>query len=187
MNALATQYQLNTQPMLVSIPQEGGTFPIKTLAFAAILVACGSTASQAATIGTARMVPGSSGLLGIENQQDIDGSLADTLDEIKQRSGLTWGQLATIFNVSRRTVHSWANGASVRIAHVGRVKLFLEEVREFGDLPVFKVRDNLLRRITGDAESKIEKASEAPILMSDNSPFVHQLKLRSAKTKVKRG
>jgi DNA-binding transcriptional regulator YiaG len=33
-----------------------------------------------------------------------------TINELKQLSGLTWEQLAKIFNVSRRSLHFWASG-----------------------------------------------------------------------------
>ncbi len=173
--------------MIVSIPLEGGVFPLKTWAFAAILVACSSTSSQATTISAARMIPGSSMASGGALQQDSELKVADALDDIKRHSGLTWSQLAIIFEVSRQTVHSWANGSSVRIVHVGRVKKLLEQVRELEDLPAFKVRDLLLGLSKDRSLSELEPSGELPILVSDNSPFVHQLELRPSNIKVKRG
>jgi DNA-binding XRE family transcriptional regulator len=112
--------------------------------------------------------------------------ISDALDDIRRRSGLTWGQLATIFEVSRQTVHSWANGSTVRVAHADRVNELLEQVRELDGLPAFKVRDKLLGLSKNLSNSGFEPSGEPPILISDNTPFAHQLELRPSKTKVKR-
>ncbi|MCY4560118.1 MAG: helix-turn-helix transcriptional regulator [Chloroflexi bacterium] len=37
-------------------------------------------------------------------------STAEAIMEIRRRSGLTWQELAELFDVSRRSVHHWANG-----------------------------------------------------------------------------
>lgn len=173
--------------MLVAVPRERGLIPVKTLAFATALVALSSTSAQASSVGSMRLDMGSTGLTVVAREQDVSPSLVDTLDEIKRRSGLTWGQLATIFQVSRRTVHSWANGAAVRIAHAGRVSDILERIRSFDGLPAFKVRELLLGQTSSGIEGRSYPIDEPPVLASDNTPFVHQLELRPARTKVKRG
>lgn len=43
---------------------------------------------------------------------------ADSVRTIYERSGLTWEQLARLFGVSRRAVHSWASGSRVSARHV---------------------------------------------------------------------
>jgi DNA-binding transcriptional regulator YiaG len=186
MTALALNYQHNSAPMIVSIPTEAGIFPLKTIAFAAMLAAFSSTSSQATTIGAARMIAGSSMASGVAQQHDNELKISDALDDIRRRSGLTWGQLATIFEVSRQTVHSWANGSTVRVAHADRVNELLEQVRELDGLPAFKVRDKLLGLSKNLSNSGFEPSGEPPILISDNTPFAHQLELRPSKTKVKR-
>jgi DNA-binding transcriptional regulator YiaG len=173
-------------PIIVAVPSENVSVPLRML-FVSALVACSSTSTHAASVGSMRMDGGSTGLTVVARQQDINPSLADGLAEIKRRSGLTWSQLATIFEVSRRTVHSWVNGTAVRITHVGRINKLLEQVRELDGRPAFKVRDMLLGPSKSFPNSQLETIGEPPILVSDNSPFVHQLKLRSATTKVKRG
>jgi DNA-binding XRE family transcriptional regulator len=177
----------NSTPMIIGVRFEQGLFSLKTLAFATAIVASSSSPTQASAVGSMRMNVGSTGLSVLARQQDVDVSLADTLGEVKHRSGLTWGQLAAIFEVSRQTVHSWANGAAVRIAHVARVRELLERVRELGDLPAFKVRDILLRQSAAQSESPLVQREEPPILVSDNTPFEHQLKLKPGRTKVRRG
>jgi len=37
----------------------------------------------------------------------------DALNELRKLSGLTWEQLAKLFNVSRRSIHFWASGQSL--------------------------------------------------------------------------
>ena len=37
--------------------------------------------------------------------------------DLKERSGLTWDQLAAVFGVSRRAVHGWASGARLNAQH----------------------------------------------------------------------
>lgn len=43
---------------------------------------------------------------------------ADNIRTIYERSGLTWEQLARLFGVSRRAVHSWASGSRVSARHL---------------------------------------------------------------------
>jgi DNA-binding transcriptional regulator YiaG len=176
----------NAAPIIFVVPSENVLIPLRML-FVSALVACSSTSTHAASVGSMRMDGGSTGLTVVAREQEVNPSLADGLDEIKHRSGLTWSQLATIFKVSRRTVHSWANGAAVRIAYVGRINKLLEQVRELDGHPAFRVRDMLLGLSKSFSNSQLETIGEPPILVSDNTPFVHQLKLRSATTKVKRG
>ena len=44
-------------------------------------------------------------------------STAEAVMEIRRRSGLTWEELGDLFDVSRRSVHHWANGKSVTASH----------------------------------------------------------------------
>lgn len=176
------------QPIIIAIPTEFCSIPLRALACAAALIACSSTSGQASTVGAVRLDTGSTGLSIVARKQDVDPSAADALAEIKRRSGLTWTQLATIFEVSRQAVHSWANGASVgRAAHIGRVKQLLERVRAFGELPAFKVRDVLLGSAAEPLKCQQVSTNEPPILVSDSTPFAHQFELRPGKTKIKRG
>jgi DNA-binding transcriptional regulator YiaG len=178
---------MNSSPMIIGVPVEHGFVSLKTLFFVTALVASSSTPTQASAVGSMRMDVGSTGLSVLARQQDVDSSLANSLEEIKRRSGLTWGQLAAIFEVSRRTVHSWANGAAVRVANVSRVNQLLLRVRALNELPAFKVRDIVLGRSAVQSESPLALKDEPPILVSDNTPFVHQLKLKPGKTRVRRG
>lgn len=51
-------------------------------------------------------------------------SAREVVIELRRVSGLTWAQLATLLNLSRQSVHSWASGkplASEREMHLHRV------------------------------------------------------------------
>lgn len=44
-------------------------------------------------------------------------SAREVVIELRRVSGLTWAQLATLLNVSRQTVHSWASGKPLTSEH----------------------------------------------------------------------
>jgi DNA-binding transcriptional regulator YiaG len=65
---------------------------------------------------------------GVEIRSTVPQTLPSTLtlpgrstqqavNELRKLSGLTWEQLATLFNVSRRSVHFWASGQSLTSAN----------------------------------------------------------------------
>lgn len=51
-----------------------------------------------------------------------DASVAAAVLAIKSSSGLTWESLADVMNVSRRTMHLWANGAPVNATNEQRLR-----------------------------------------------------------------
>ena len=56
-------------------------------------------------------------------------SIAEAIMEIRRRSGLTWQELAELFDVSRRSVHHWANGKPVSAGHDRTIRRMLAAVR----------------------------------------------------------
>ena len=56
-------------------------------------------------------------------------STAEAIMEIRRRSGLTWEELADLFDVSRRSVHHWANGKPVSARHDRMIRRMLAAVR----------------------------------------------------------
>lgn len=56
-------------------------------------------------------------------------STADAILEIRRRSGLTWEELGDLFDVSRRSVHHWANGKPVTASHERMIHRMLAAVR----------------------------------------------------------
>lgn len=61
-----------------------------------------------------------------------------TIRQVQQRSGLTWGEIASALGVSRRAVHHWASGKRVSDRHVKRIEEFASlvnsHVRSTADL-----------------------------------------------------
>lgn len=47
----------------------------------------------------------------------VTPSVAQSVRDLREASGLTWEQLARIFGVSRRAVHNWANGGRMTVRH----------------------------------------------------------------------
>ena len=56
-------------------------------------------------------------------------STAEAIMEIRRRSGLTWEELGDLFDVSRRSVHHWANGKPVTTSHDRMIHRMLAAVR----------------------------------------------------------
>jgi DNA-binding transcriptional regulator YiaG len=52
-----------------------------------------------------------------------------TLNEIKSLSGLTWEQLAKVFNVSRRSLHFWASGKPLSPFNEEHLRRLLATIR----------------------------------------------------------
>ncbi len=51
--------------------------------------------------------------LGISETYTYTETPQNALSEVRKLTGLTWEQLAKIFNVSRRSLHFWASGQSI--------------------------------------------------------------------------
>ena len=56
-------------------------------------------------------------------------STAEAVMEIRRRSGLTWEELGDLFDVSRRSVHHWANGKPVSARHDRTIRRMLAALR----------------------------------------------------------
>ena len=56
-------------------------------------------------------------------------STSEAIMEIRRRSGLTWEELGDLFEVSRRSVHHWANGKPVSAKHDRLIRRMLAAVR----------------------------------------------------------
>jgi DNA-binding transcriptional regulator YiaG len=57
-----------------------------------------------------------------------DRRLADSVADLRRRSGLTWEEFARVFGVSRRAVHGWAAGARLNSRNAERLRRFGELV-----------------------------------------------------------
>ena len=56
-------------------------------------------------------------------------STAEAIMEIRRRSGLTWQELAELFDVSRRSIHHWASGKPVSAGHDRTIRWMLAAIR----------------------------------------------------------
>ena len=56
-------------------------------------------------------------------------STAEAIMEIRRRSGLTWQELGELFNVSRRSIHHWANGKPVSAGNDRTIRRMLAAIR----------------------------------------------------------
>jgi transcriptional regulator with XRE-family HTH domain len=122
----------------------------------------------------------------LAREEDIVPPVPAIMAEVKRLSGLTWDQLGKILGVSRRTVHNWTNGETVRPGHLTNLLSLLERIRGLRDMPAFKVRQALLRE-SGMAESmRVLESNEPPILAADNRSFAHQLEVGPSSLRMKR-
>ena len=56
-------------------------------------------------------------------------STAEAIMEIRRRSGLTWQELGQLFDVSRRSIHHWANGKPVSAGNDRTIRRMLAAIR----------------------------------------------------------
>ncbi len=56
-------------------------------------------------------------------------STAEAIMEIRRRSGLTWQELGELFDVSRRSIHHWANGKPVSAGNDRMIRRMLAAIR----------------------------------------------------------
>lgn len=68
----------------------------------------------------------------------------DTLNRVKESSGLTWEQLAQVFGVSRRTVHLWTRGGKLNALHAEALRSLAHEVESLAGRTPLQVRAMLM-------------------------------------------
>jgi transcriptional regulator with XRE-family HTH domain len=88
-------------------------------------------------------ISGPSGQLPAGLAQDTWSS-ASAILEIRRRSGLTWDELAKLFEVSRRSVHHWASGKPVSASHHRQIWRMLTAIRHVDQGEAARTRDFLL-------------------------------------------
>ena len=101
------------------------------------LMTLGTSSSSPTRVWTPRFVPDPIGtavralsLVDIERVTTrAPEHTRGAVSELHRVSGLTWDQVAGLFDVSRRSVHFWASGKSLSAAHEQRLFRVLEAVR----------------------------------------------------------
>lgn len=67
---------------------------------------------------------------------------AKSIHELRLKTGLTWDQIAELFNVSRRSVHFWANGKPMEDFRAEKLHYLTMAVRKFD--PIFATQNRRL-------------------------------------------
>ena len=106
-------------------------------------------------------VSGPSGQLPARLAEDTRSS-ASAILEIRRRSGLTWDELAELFEVSRRSVHHWASGKTVSASHHRQIRLMLVAIRNIDQGEAARTRDFLLA---------LDASGESPLDLLSRSRF----------------
>ena len=69
---------------------------------------------------------------------------AEAILEIRRRGGLTWEEIGNLFQVSRRSVHNWANGRPTTAQHEHSIRQALSVIRRLDQGSQAKNRSRLL-------------------------------------------
>jgi transcriptional regulator with XRE-family HTH domain len=77
------------------------------------------------------------------------------VNELRKLSGLTWEQLANLFDVSRRSVHFWASGQPLAVAHEEKLNRILDVV-QYISLGSASLNRSLLMGLGKDGRSYLE-------------------------------
>lgn len=78
-------------------------------------------------------------------------SSAEAILELRRLSGLTWDELARLFDVSRRAVHHWASGSTMTAAHLHHVHQTLHLVRRLSQGASSLSRERILTPLPSGA------------------------------------
>ena len=77
-------------------------------------------------------------------------SISEALQDVKRLSGLSWETLSEVFNVSRRTIHHWANDEKQpSTAHEHHIRKVLDAIVRLVESDVNRTRDRLLNIVHG--------------------------------------
>lgn len=158
------------------------------LAAAAFSVCASSSAAAPNTVNPGHFQSGSASVQVAARKEEFAFCVTDALPEIRERSGLTWDQLAAVLGVTRRTVHSWMSGSSgVARENVARVQEVLSFVRSWGDQPSFRIRNRLFETYRVNREID-QGVGELPILVSDSRPLKNPVaRKKSSSMRIRRG
>jgi DNA-binding transcriptional regulator YiaG len=77
------------------------------------------------------------------------------VNELRKLSGLTWEQLACLFDVSRRSVHFWSSGQPLAVAHDEKLNRILDAI-QYISLGSASLNRSLLMGLGKDGRSYLE-------------------------------
>ena len=90
-------------------------------------------------------------------------STAEAIMEIRRRSGLTWQELAELFEVSRRSAHHWANGNPVSAGRERTIRRMLAAIRHLDRGSQVDTRALLLAVDQATGVSTLDLLTDRPI------------------------
>lgn len=113
-------------------------------------------------------------------------AVVEMLRVIRRRTALTWDQLGSMFAVSRRSLHHWANGQSVIAENQFKVRKLHDRVLALGDEPVFIARATVLADYGIVPLAEPASSAGLPILVADQTPIAAKVSVsRSPRTRVR--
>jgi transcriptional regulator with XRE-family HTH domain len=146
-----------------------GPLPIVALAAAALLYGPTTSTAQAVPLNLAASVVAPEPECFAEDEDNQ--AVGAILRELRARTALTWEQLASIFSVSRRTIHNWVNGVVPSLEHRHAVRTLGTEISSAGGAEPFVLRHRLLARYGLEPARADPSANFEPILMADQTPL----------------
>jgi len=69
-----------------------------------------------------------------------EATLGGQIRDVKEAAGLTWGQFADLFGVSRRSVHLWVGGGNISADHIARFEMIRAKISRLGTLTPIETR-----------------------------------------------
>lgn len=113
-------------------------------------------------------------------------AIVQMLRAIRRRTALTWDQLGSIFGVSRRSLHHWANGQAVAAENQLKVQQLHDRVLALADGPAFAARTAVLAEFGISQPVETVAPGGSPILVADQSPIAAKVSVtRSPRTRVR--
>lgn len=88
----------------------------------------------------------------------ITSGSASLINELHEKSGLTWDQLASLFDVSRRSMHHWAAGEKMNSSNLTRLTEITDIVNQLEGSSPEDIRIQFLS--TSDGKSLLMKLRE---------------------------
>ena len=102
----------------------------KPVVLASMLSALATTTTTAAEFENARRAAARDGTTAGPVDESSTREAGDAIAELRSLCGLTWEQLARLFNVSRRSLHFWASGKPATPANEERLQRLVAVMRK---------------------------------------------------------
>ena len=127
---MATQSVAHTTPQVV-------TRVVAFVLMATPTIAWSGTYAGATSYSTRTQIPSVTHLtIGSVYEE----TLGEQIRDVKEATGLTWGQFADLFGVSRRSVHLWVGGGNISADHIARFEMIRAKISRLGTLTPIETR-----------------------------------------------